>query len=94
MLAFENAGRIVLDAFADDDFPADVDEVEHPADGVAGRLIGQLFLAAAEPLDGVEGSGFGGADEVELHHPLDIVVMLGIRGERTAVGGGCFHEGQ
>ena len=42
-------GRVVLDSFADHDFAADVHEIEHPADRVAGGGVGFFLFAAAEP---------------------------------------------
>ena len=49
MFAFKNAGRFVLDAFANDDFAANIHEIEHAAHGVAGRRIGRFLVAAPEP---------------------------------------------
>ena len=58
-------GASSLMPFADHDFAADVHEIEHPANRVAGGGIGGFLFAAAEPVEGVERGGFGGADEIE-----------------------------
>ncbi len=84
VFALEDARRVVLDALADDDLAADVDEVEHPADGVAGGLVGEFLFALAEPLDGVERGGLRRAHEIEFDDALDIVVMLDFGRPRTA----------
>ncbi len=76
LFAFENTGRVVLDPFADHDFAADVHEVEHPADRVAGGVVGFFFFAAAEPGKGIERGGFRCADEIEFDDALDVVVVL------------------
>ncbi len=76
MFAFENAGRVVLDPFADHDLAADVHEIEHPADGVARGRVGQFLLAAAEPLERIQGRGFAGADKIEFDDAFDVVVFL------------------
>ena len=46
---------------------------KHAVDGIAGRRIGELLLAAAEPVDGVDGGIFRRADELELDGPLRVV---------------------
>ena len=76
LFAFENAGRVVLDPFADHDFAADVHEVEHPANRIAGRGVGLLFFAAPEPRKRIERGRFSGPDEIELDDALDVVVIL------------------
>ena len=76
VFALEDARGLVLDPLADDDLAADVDEVEHPAHGVAGGLVGEFFFSLAEPLDRVERGGLGRAHEVELDDALDVIVLL------------------
>ena len=49
LFALENAGRFVLDPFANDDFPADVHQIEHAAHGIARRRVGGFLVAAPEP---------------------------------------------
>jgi hypothetical protein len=46
LFTFKNAGRVILDPFADHHLTADVHQVEHPAHCVARRLV-RLFLFAA-----------------------------------------------
>jgi hypothetical protein len=53
----------------------DVDEVEHPADRIAGGGVGQFFLPLAEPLQRVERRDLRGPQEVELDLPFDVVVV-------------------
>ena len=79
LFAFENAGRVVLDSFADHDFAADVHEIEHAAHGVAGGRVGFFLVAAAEPGQGVEGGGFGRPHEIELNDALDVLVILSMQ---------------
>jgi hypothetical protein len=72
-IAEKNAGRIVLDAFADDHLAADVHQIQYAVDGIARRRVGELLLTAAEPVDRVDGGIFGRADELELDRPLGVV---------------------
>ena len=76
LFAFENARCVVLDPFADHDLAADVHQVEHPANGIAGRRVGFFLFAAAEPVEGIERGGLRGPDEIEFDDPLDVVVIL------------------
>ena len=76
LFALENTGRVVLDPFADHDFAADVHQVEHPANRIAGRSVGFFFFATAKPGKRVERGRFRRADEIELNDPLDVVVIL------------------
>ena len=69
----EDPGGIVLDALPDDDLSADVNQVEHPVDGVAGGGIGGLLVAPSHPVHRMEGRVLGGADELEFDHPLQIL---------------------
>ncbi len=72
MFADEDSRRVVLDALADDDFAADVEDVEDAADGRARRGVGQFLLAAAQPRDGLERGVLGGADKFKLQNALQI----------------------
>src|SRR4030095_14562344 len=76
LFAFENTGRIVLDPFADHDFAADVHQIEHPANRIAGRVVGFFFFTTTEPGKRVERGRFRRADEIELDNPLYVVVIL------------------
>src|SRR5688572_5580851 len=88
MFAEEDAGGVVLDAFADDDLAANVDKIEDAEDGVAGGGVGFFFFAAAEPGEGIQGGVFGGADEFELDG------AFGIAGSQRWHGGGCVEMGE
>src|SRR4029077_14975475 len=58
LFAFENTWRVVLDSFANDDFAADVHQIEHAAHGVAGCRVGRFLVTASEPSERIQGSGF------------------------------------
>ena len=76
LLAFENSGRFVLDAFANDDFAADIHQIEHAAHGVAGRRVGRFLVAASEPAQRIQCSRLGRANKVELDDSLDVPIIL------------------
>ena len=76
LFAFKNSRRVVLDSFADDDFAADVHQVEHAAHGVAGGGVGFFLFAAAEPAQRVQRSRFSRPDKVELNDALDVGIIL------------------
>ena len=50
LFAFENAGRIILDPLADDDFAADVHKIEHAPHRIARGFV-RFFLFAAEGIN-------------------------------------------
>src|SRR5207244_6742936 len=74
LFAFKNTGGFVFDSFADDDFAANVHQIEHTAHRIARRRIGRFFVAASEPSERIERSGFGGAHEIELNDAFDVVI--------------------
>ena len=76
LFAFENSRRFVLDSLADNHFAADVHEIEHAADGVAGCRIGCFLVAAPEPAQRVQCGSFGCADEIQLDDALDVLIIL------------------
>jgi len=76
LFAFENARRIVLDAFADDDLAADVHEIEHAAHGVAGGSVRRFLVASPEPAQRIERRRFRRAHKIELNDALDILIIL------------------
>ena len=75
LFTFENTGCFVLDSFANDDFAADVHEIEHAAHGVAGRCVGGFLVAAPEPSERIQGSGFRRAHKIQLDDSLDVLVI-------------------
>src|SRR6476661_6352794 len=81
LLALEDAGRVVLDAFADRHGAGDIDGVEQSSDGVAGGVVGGFLVALAHPLIRAERAGFGGADKLESDETLEI------DGRNTLLGG-------
>src|SRR4029077_1888764 len=75
LFAFENTWRVVLDSFANDDFAADVHQIEHAAHGVAGCRVGRFLVTASEPSERIQGSGFRRARKIQLDDSLDVLVI-------------------
>jgi hypothetical protein len=48
-------------------------KIKDAVDRVAGSFIGGFFVSAAQPMNGIQGSVLGRADELKLHAPLDIL---------------------
>ena len=76
LVADENARGVVLDAFADHAFAADVHVFEHAQNGAAGGVIGGFFGVAAEPRQAGERGVFGGADELELERTFRVALEV------------------
>src|SRR5436305_14981575 len=76
MFAFKNARRVILDSFTDYHFAANVDEVEHAADGVTCCLIRCFLVAASEPAQGVQRCCFSCTDKIQLDDSLDVPIIL------------------
>ena len=76
LFAFENSRRVVLDSIADNNFAADVHEIEHAAHGVAGCRVRCLLVATPQPAQRIEGRRFRRADKIELNDAFDIVIFL------------------
>jgi hypothetical protein len=76
LFAFKNSGRVILDSFTDDDLTADIHEIEHAPNGVAGGGIGRFLVATSQPFQGIERGGFGRAQEIDLDDALDVVIIL------------------
>ena len=76
LFAFKNAGRFVLDSFADDDFAADVHQIEHAAHGVAGCRVGRFLVTASEPAQRIQCRGFRRAHKIQLDDSLDVLIIL------------------
>src|SRR5262249_34701267 len=49
LFAFENPRRVILDSLADHHFTADVHQIEHAADSVAGCGVSRFLVAPSEP---------------------------------------------
>jgi hypothetical protein len=76
LFAFKNARGVVLDSLADHDFAANIHEVEHAADRIAGRGIGLFLFAAPEPGQGIERRCLRRPNEIQFDDSLDVVVIL------------------
>ena len=70
--ALEQPRRLVLDALADDDFAANIHQIEHAANRIAGRGIGGFLIPLADPLHAIEGGNFRGAKKIELVQALNV----------------------
>ena len=75
LVTHEDPWSVVLDPLPDDDLAADLDQVEHPVDRVAGGGVGRLLVTASHPLHGVQRGVLGGANELELNHPLGVLAV-------------------
>jgi len=79
MLPQENAGSIVLDSLSNDHLATQVNQVEHTIDGVAGSLVGQLFLATAQPRQRIKRRIFGRTHKFKLDGALGVADGKGNR---------------
>src|SRR5262249_38979263 len=80
---------IVLDPLADRDGAADVDRVEHTADGIARREVAGFLVALAHPLVRAQRRGLGAANEFHAEQALGIDERLA-RCTDSAIGADRF----
>src|SRR5262249_36782812 len=76
MFAFENARRVILDSLTDHYFAADVDKIEHAADGVARCRVRCFLVAAPEPAQRVQRRRFGSAHKIQFNDAFDVLIIL------------------
>jgi hypothetical protein len=77
MLSKENTGGIVLDALADHDLAADVNQVKNSVDCVTSSLIGELLFTTTEPRERVERGIFCGTDKFKFDGALCVALGEG-----------------
>jgi hypothetical protein len=80
VLAHEDARGVVFDALANDDLATDVEDVEDAVDRAACRAVGELLLATSQPVDGLQGGVFRGADEFKFKNTFEVVRRCGEEG--------------
>ena len=76
LFAFENARRFILDSLADHHFAADVHQIEHAADRIAGCRVGCFLVAAPEPAQRVQRCCFSCTHKIQLDDALNVVIIL------------------
>jgi len=71
-LPLEDPRRLILDPLADDHLAANVGDVEHAADGVAGGRVRRFLVPLPHPPHAVQRGNLRRAEEVELDEALDV----------------------
>jgi hypothetical protein len=72
LVAEKDARSLVLDSFADNHLPADIDQIEDTTDRIASSLVGSFLVPSAKPVDGVQRGVLGGTDKFEFDGALDV----------------------
>jgi hypothetical protein len=82
VFSLKDSRGVILDPFADHHFSANVHEVEHPADRIAGRCVGLLLFAASDPRQGVQSGCLSCPQEIDLDDAFVVFVRLLMRAHR------------
>ena len=69
----KNTWGVILNSFADDDFTADIDEIEDSLDGIAGGRIGGVLISLPNKSHGIEGGIFCRANKFKFYGALWII---------------------
>src|SRR5580704_14800651 len=73
---FENPRSIILDPLSDDHFAANIHQIKHASDRVAGGSVSLFFFASAYPGQRVQSCRFSGPNKVKLDDPFQVFIRL------------------